>query len=52
MGTKKILLAIMDGWGLGQVKSSDAIQHANTPFVSSLYQKYPLYDQLYFVNSQ
>lgn len=41
MGTKKILLAIMDGWGLGQVKSSDAIQHANTPFVSSLYQKYP-----------
>lgn len=31
----------MDGWGLGPVKSSDAIQHANTPFVSSLYQKYP-----------
>lgn len=31
----------MDGWGLGQVKSSDAIQHAKTPFVSSLYSKYP-----------
>ncbi|MDB5201596.1 MAG: 2,3-bisphosphoglycerate-independent phosphoglycerate mutase [Ferruginibacter sp.] len=31
----------MDGWGLGKVKSSDAIQHANTPFVSSLYTKYP-----------
>ena len=31
----------MDGWGLGQVKSSDAIQHANVPFVSSLYSKYP-----------
>jgi len=31
----------MDGWGLGQVKSSDAIQHAKTPFVSSLYGKYP-----------
>ena len=31
----------MDGWGLGQVKSSDAIQHARTPFVSSLYTQYP-----------
>ena len=31
----------MDGWGLGKVKSSDAIQNARTPFVSSLYQKYP-----------
>ncbi len=31
----------MDGWGLGQVKSADAIQHANVPFVSSLYGKYP-----------
>ncbi len=41
MSTKKVLLAIMDGWGLGQVKSSDAIQHASTPFVSSLYSKYP-----------
>ena len=31
----------MDGWGLGKIKSSDAIQNAQTPFVSSLYQKYP-----------
>lgn len=31
----------MDGWGLGQKKSSDAIQHARTPFVSSLYKQYP-----------
>ena len=31
----------MDGWGLGKVKSSDAIQHAKVPFVSSLYKKYP-----------
>lgn len=31
----------MDGWGLGKVASSDAIQHSRTPFVSSLYQKYP-----------
>ena len=31
----------MDGWGLGQVKESDAIQNANTPFVQSLYSLYP-----------
>ncbi len=31
----------MDGWGLGAVPASDAIQHARTPFVNSLYQKYP-----------
>lgn len=36
-----MILIIMDGWALGKVKSSDAIQHANTPFVSSLYGKYP-----------
>jgi 2,3-bisphosphoglycerate-independent phosphoglycerate mutase len=31
----------MDGWGLGQVASSDAIRHARTPFVSGLYKQYP-----------
>ena len=31
----------MDGWGLGKSKTSDAIQNANVPFVSSLYSKYP-----------
>jgi 2,3-bisphosphoglycerate-independent phosphoglycerate mutase len=41
MATKKVILIIMDGWGLGKVQSSDAIQHAKTPFVSSLYKKYP-----------
>src|ERR1043165_4477528 len=39
--SKKAILIIMDGWGLGKVYSSDAIQHAKTPFLSSLYQKYP-----------
>ena len=38
---KKVILIIMDGWGLGAVKSADAIQNANVPFVSSLYSKYP-----------
>jgi 2,3-bisphosphoglycerate-independent phosphoglycerate mutase len=41
MSQKKVILLIMDGWGLGKVASSDAIQHANTPFISSLYAKYP-----------
>jgi len=41
MEEKKVILIIMDGWGLGKVKSSDAIQNANVPFVSSLYAKYP-----------
>lgn len=39
--SKKAMLVIMDGWGLGKVKSADAIQNANVPFVSSLYSQYP-----------
>lgn len=35
------MLIIMDGWGHGLVPSSDAIANAKTPFVSSLYNKYP-----------
>ena len=41
MNNKKAILVIMDGWGLGKIKSSDAIQNANFPFVSSLFQQYP-----------
>ncbi|MFT4203085.1 MAG: 2,3-bisphosphoglycerate-independent phosphoglycerate mutase [Chitinophagaceae bacterium] len=41
MKNDKVILIIMDGWGLGQVQSADAIQNANTPFVDSLYGKYP-----------
>jgi len=39
--SKKAILIIMDGWGLGQSKTADAIQNANVPFVTSLYKKYP-----------
>ncbi|MCW3086928.1 MAG: 2,3-bisphosphoglycerate-independent phosphoglycerate mutase, partial [Sediminibacterium sp.] len=39
--SKKVILVIMDGWGLGQIPSADAIQHAHVPFVSSLYKDYP-----------
>lgn len=38
---KKVILVIMDGWGLGKEASSDAIRNAQVPFVSSLYQAYP-----------
>ncbi|HUS00829.1 MAG TPA: 2,3-bisphosphoglycerate-independent phosphoglycerate mutase [Chitinophagaceae bacterium] len=41
MEEKKVILIIMDGWGLGKIRSSDAIQNAHVPFVSSLYSKYP-----------
>src|SRR3954466_2722680 len=41
MNNKKVILIIMDGWGLGKVASADAIRHAKTPFVSSLYTRYP-----------
>jgi 2,3-bisphosphoglycerate-independent phosphoglycerate mutase len=41
MQSTKAILIIMDGWGLGPVKSADAIQNANVPFVSSLYSQYP-----------
>jgi 2,3-bisphosphoglycerate-independent phosphoglycerate mutase len=41
MAKKSSILIIMDGWGLGKVESADAVRHAKTPFVSSLYSKYP-----------
>src|SRR5882724_5414262 len=41
MPKKKVILVIMDGWGLGKVASADAIQNADTPFTRSLYTKYP-----------
>jgi 2,3-bisphosphoglycerate-independent phosphoglycerate mutase len=39
--SKKAILIIMDGWGLGKIANADAIQQAHVPFVSSLYSKYP-----------
>lgn len=38
---KKVVLLILDGWGIGDGTKSDAIANANTPFVDSLYDKYP-----------
>ena len=41
MNSPKTILIIMDGWGEGPKNNSNAIYKANTPFVESLYHKYP-----------
>ncbi len=41
MSKKNAILIIMDGWGLGKVAEADAIRHAKTAFIDSLYSKYP-----------
>jgi len=38
---KKVILVILDGWGITQNPEVSAIAKANTPFIDSLYQKYP-----------
>jgi len=38
---KKVLLMILDGWGIAKDKTVSAIDAANTPFVDSLYTNYP-----------
>ncbi len=38
---KKVLLMILDGWGIATNKAASAIDKAKTPFVNSLYNKYP-----------
>ena len=41
MSNSRVLLAILDGWGIGQDASSDAISQANTPFMDHLLANYP-----------
>ncbi|RFN59846.1 2,3-bisphosphoglycerate-independent phosphoglycerate mutase [Marixanthomonas ophiurae] len=38
---KKVLLLILDGWGITQDPAVSAIEEAETPFIDSLYSKYP-----------
>ncbi len=38
---KKVILIILDGWGIAKNKDVSAIDKANTPFVDGLYSKYP-----------
>jgi len=37
---KKVLLMILDGWGIATNKAVSAIDQAKTPFINSLYPKY------------
>ena len=41
MKGKKTVLIILDGWGNGDKTKSDVIYNSNTPFIDSLYVKYP-----------
>ena len=41
MDKKRTLLVILDGWGHGPKPEVSAIAQADTPFVDSLYDKYP-----------
>ncbi|WP_190811405.1 2,3-bisphosphoglycerate-independent phosphoglycerate mutase [Flagellimonas sp. S3867] len=38
---KKVILMILDGWGKSPDPKVSAIEQANTPFIDSLYGKYP-----------
>lgn len=38
---KKVILMILDGWGKSPDPKVSAIDHANIPFIDSLYTKYP-----------
>ena len=38
---KKVILMILDGWGKSPDPRVSAIDNANTPFIDSLYSKYP-----------
>jgi 2,3-bisphosphoglycerate-independent phosphoglycerate mutase len=39
--SKKVILMILDGWGISKNPSVSAIDKAKTPFIDSLYSKYP-----------
>ena len=39
--SKKAILAILDGWGLGTNPTVSALAQANTPFIDSCYEKFP-----------
>lgn len=41
MADKKVILVILDGWGIGQNTPANAVLAANTPYFDSLIAKYP-----------
>lgn len=38
---KKVILMILDGWGIAPNPNVSAVDQANTPFIDNLYSKYP-----------
>lgn len=38
---KKVILVILDGWGVAEHPEASAIAKANTPFIDDLFEKYP-----------
>lgn len=38
---KKVILMILDGWGIGNKDKADVIFNGDTPYIDSLMQKYP-----------
>jgi 2,3-bisphosphoglycerate-independent phosphoglycerate mutase len=38
---QKVILIILDGWGIGNGSKSDVISQSDTPFMDSLYKTYP-----------
>lgn len=41
MQNRKVLLIILDGWGIAMNPAVSAIEQAHTPFIDSLYEQYP-----------
>ncbi len=41
MENKKFILIILDGWGKGNGTKADVIANGETPYIDSLYKKYP-----------
>jgi 2,3-bisphosphoglycerate-independent phosphoglycerate mutase len=37
---RKVLLMILDGWGIAKDKRVSAVDHAHTPYINTLYSKY------------
>ena len=38
---KRVVLMILDGWGISPVADVSAVEQANTPFIDNLYKQYP-----------
>jgi 2,3-bisphosphoglycerate-independent phosphoglycerate mutase len=41
MAEKKVILVILDGWGIGENTPANAVKAAHTPCFDSLIAKYP-----------